>query len=194
MRFTKMFASVLVAAGVLAQPTPAQEKDKPMPDASALYSFTMNSIDGKPVPLSSYKGKVLLIVNVASFCGYTPQYEDIEKVFEQYKDKGFSVLAFPANNFGNQEPGTDQEIKDFCSLKYDVSFDMFSKINVKGPNQHPLYRYITTESPVRGEVKWNFQKYLVDRKGTIVAMFPTKVKPTDDEFIEKLEALLAEKP
>ena len=193
MRIRSVFAGVLIA-GVLAQPTPAQEKDKPMPETTTLYSFTMNSIDGKPVPLSSYKGNVLLIVNVASFCGYTPQYEDIEEVYEKFKEKGLRVLAFPANNFGNQEPGTDQEIKEFCSLKYDVSFDLFSKISVKGPNQHPLYRYITTESPVPGEVKWNFQKYLVDRKGKLVAMFPTKVKPTDDAFIEKLEALLAEKP
>jgi len=193
MRLHSIVAGVLVA-GVLAQPLPAQEKDKPMPETATLYSFTMNSIDGKPVPLSSYKGNVLLIVNVASFCGYTPQYEDIETIYERYKEKGFRVLAFPANNFGNQEPGTDQEIKEFCRLKYDVSFDVFSKINVKGPDQHPLYRYITTESPVRGEVKWNFQKYLVDRNGTIVAMFPTKVKPMDEEFIEKLESLLAQKP
>lgn len=193
MRFMTVLAPVILA-GMLAQLTPAQEKDKPMPESSTLYSFTMNSIDGKAVPLSSYKGDVLLIVNVASFCGYTPQYEDIEEVYEKFKGKGFRVLAFPANNFGNQEPGTDKEIKEFCSLKYDVTFDLFSKISVKGPDQHPLYRYITTESPVKGEVKWNFQKYLVDRKGNLVAMFPTKVKPTDDEFIEKLEVLLAEKP
>lgn len=189
MRIMNVLAPVLMA-GVLVQPTPAQEKDKLMPERSPLYSFTMNSVDGKPVPLSSYEGNVLLIVNVASFCGYTPQYENIEEVYKQYKDKGFRVLAFPANNFSNQEPGTDQEIKEFCKLKYDVSFDLFSKINVKGPKQHPLYRYITTESPFPGEVKWNFQKYLVDRSGKIVAMFPTKVKPTDDEFIGKLEALL----
>lgn len=193
MRFMTVLAPVILA-GMLAQLTPAQEKDKPMPESSTLYSFTMNSIDGKAVPLSSYKGDVLLIVNVASFCGYTPQYEDIEEVYEKFKGKGFRVLAFPANNFGNQEPGTDKEIKEFCSLKYDVTFDLFSKISVKGPDQHPLYRYITTESPVKGEVKWNFQKYLVDRKGNFVAMFPTKVKPTDDDFIEKLEVLLAEKP
>jgi glutathione peroxidase len=175
------------------RPAQAQEKEKPSSEKSPLYAFTMESIDGTPVPLASYSGNVLLIVNVASFCGYTPQYEDLEAVYEKYKAQGFRVLAFPANNFGNQEPGTNEEIKEFCNAKYNVTFDLFSKINVKGPYQHPLYRYITTESAVPGPVQWNFQKYLVDRSGTIVAMFPSKVKPTDDEFIKKLEELLAKK-
>jgi glutathione peroxidase len=192
MRFETFLAAVFVAS-LFGYSASAQEKGKPMATQSPLYRFTMESIDGSPVPLSNYRGDVLLIVNVASFCGYTPQYEDIESVYEQYKDKGLRVLAFPANNFGNQEPGSNEEIKEFCTSKYDVTFDLFSKISVKGEDQHPLYRYITTESSVPGEVKWNFQKYLVDRSGNIVAMFPSKVKPTDDDFIRALEGLLAKK-
>lgn len=192
MRTTVVLAAVLMI-GLFVQTAWAQEKEKPMSEESPLYAFTMKSIDGSSVPLSAYRGDVLLIVNVASFCGYTPQYEDIEAVYEKYKSKGFRVLAFPANNFGNQEPGTNEEIKEFCSSKYDVSFDLFSKISVKGEDQHPLYRYITTQSPVPGDVKWNFQKYLVDRSGNIVAMFPSKVKPTDEGFTKKVEELLAKK-
>ncbi len=187
-----LFALTVVVGGLFGSPARSQNKAPSTAVESPLYSFTMESIDGKEVPLSAYKGEVLLIVNVASFCGYTPQYEDIEAIYKQYKDRGFRVLAFPANNFGNQEPGTNQEIKEFCTSKFDVTFDMFSKISVKGDDQHPLYRYITTESAVPGEVKWNFQKYLVDRSGTIVAMFPSKVKPTDEEFVKVLERLLGE--
>ncbi len=158
-----------------------------------IHSFTMKTIDGKEKSLADYKGNILLIVNVASKCGYTPQYKDLEAVYRKYKDRGFRVLGFPANNFGNQEPGSDEEILEFCSTKYDVTFDLFSKISVKGEDQHPLYRYITTESAFPGEVKWNFQKYLVDREGNIVAMFPSRVKPTNKEVIERLETLLATK-
>lgn len=170
----------------------AQDKDtKPMPSAK-IFSFTMETIDGTPKPLSDYRGDVLIVVNVASFCGYTPQYKDLEAVYEKYESKGLRILAFPANNFGNQEPGTNEEIKEFCKLNYHVTFDMFSKISVKGDDQHPLYEYLTTETDFPGDVKWNFQKYLVDRKGRVVAMFPTKVKPTDKQFIAKLESLLSE--
>ncbi len=157
------------------------------------YRFTMKTIDGKDLPLSSYKGKVLIVVNVASQCGYTPQYENLEATYRKYKDRGLVILGFPANNFGGQEPGSDSEIKEFCKTKYDVTFDLFSKISVKGVDQHPLYKYLTTETPFKGDVKWNFQKYLVDKKGTVVAMFPTRVKPTDEEVVQKIEALLAEK-
>jgi len=159
-------------------------------DQQGIYGFTMKTIDGKDKHLADYKGKVLLIVNVASFCGNTPQYKDLEEVYLKYKEKGFAILGFPANDFGAQEPGTDQEIKDFCSTKYDVTFDLFSKISVKGVDQHPLYRYITTESPFPGDVRWNFQKYLVDRDGNIVAMFPSKMKPKESQVIEKIESLL----
>jgi len=170
-----------------------QSKDAKMTPEPRFYSFSMKTIDGKERSLSDYKGDVVLVVNVASFCGYTPQYKDLEAVYRKYKDRGFRIAAFPANNFGNQEPGTNEEIKNFCKLNYDVTFDMFSKISVKGSDQDPLYRYLTTETSVPGDVKWNFQKYLVNRKGDVVAVFPTKVKPTDQEFIGKLESLLSEK-
>ena len=130
---------------------------------TSLYDFTMDDIDGKPVNLGDYKGKVLLVVNTASLCGNTPQYTDLESIYEQYRDKGFEVLAFPANNFGQQEPGSNAEIKGFCLTKYSVSFPLFSKISVKGSDKHPLYRYLTEQSPFPGEVEWNFQKYLVVR-------------------------------
>jgi glutathione peroxidase len=168
----------------------AQQKETTSVDKQGVYSFIMKTIDGKDKPLTEYKGKVLLIVNVASFCGYTPQYKDLEEVYQRYKDKGLVILGFPANNFGQQEPGTDEEIKTFCDTKYNVTFDLFSKISVKGNDQHPLYRYITKDSPFPGEVKWNFQKYLVDKNGNIVAMYPSKVKPTDKEVIEKIESLV----
>lgn len=167
-------------------------QDNRMAGPSPLYSFTMKTIDGKDRSLADYKGKVLLLVNVASECGYTPQYKDLEEVYRKYNKQGFVVLGFPANNFGSQEPGTDQEIKEFCSTNYGVTFDMFSKISVKGADKHPLYKYLTTESPVPGEVKWNFQKYLVDRKGTVVEMIPTRTKPTDAGVVSKIEALLAQ--
>jgi len=157
-----------------------------------LYLFTMKTIDGKDQPLSSYKGKVLIVVNVASKCGYTPQYENLEATYRKYKDRGLAILGFPANNFGAQEPGSDSEIKEFCKMNYDVTFDLFSKISVKGEGQHPLYKYLTTETPFKGDVKWNFQKYLVDKRGNVVAMFPTRTKPTDDAVVQKIEALLAE--
>jgi len=171
---------------------PQQKEESTMPPGN-IYGFTMKTIDGKEKPLSDYQGQVLLIVNVASRCGYTPQYKDLEQVYRKYSSQGFQILAFPTNNFGGQEPGSDEEIKEFCSTNYDVTFDLFSKISVKGNDQHPLYRYITTESPFPGEVKWNFQKYLVDRKGNIVAMFSSRVKPTDKDVVERIEALLKEK-
>ena len=158
-----------------------------------IYSFVMKTNGGKEQSLADYRGNVLLVVNVASFCGYTPQYKDLEAVYEKYKDKGFRILAFPANNFGQQEPGSDEEIKTFCETNYKVTFDLFSKISVKGNDQHPLYQYITKDSPFPGDVKWNFQKYLVDKQGNIVAMFPSKVKPSADEFLKKLESLLDDK-
>ncbi len=166
-------------------------QDRPMADSSPLYSFTMKTIDGKERSLAEYKGKVLLLVNVASQCGYTPQYKDLEEVYQKYSKSGFVVLGFPANNFGAQEPGTDEEIKEFCSTTYNVTFDMFSKISVKGEDQHPLYKYLTTQSPAPGEVKWNFQKYLVDREGVVAAMIPTKTKPTNADVMSKIEMLLA---
>lgn len=185
--------SIVAAIIVLPLFVFAQTPDRTMTEQKTVYSFAMKTVDGKDRPLSEYSGKVLLVVNVASRCGYTPQYKDLQAVYEKYKDRGFRILAFPANNFGAQEPGTDKEIKEFCETNYHVSFDLFSKVSVKGEDQHPLYRYLTTESPFPGEVKWNFQKYLVDRKGKVVGMFPSRVKPTDKEIEQHLEALLDDK-
>lgn len=156
-----------------------------------LYDFTMNDIDGKPVNLSQYKGKVLLVVNTASFCGNTPQYADLETVYEQYHEKGFEILAFPANNFGQQEPGSNAEIKGFCLTKYSVSFPLFSKISVKGSDKHPLYQYLTEQSPFPGDVEWNFQKYLVDRSGNVVGRFHHRTKPLAPEIVKEIERVLA---
>src|SRR5580698_7892668 len=128
--------------------------------ASGIYTFTLNSIDGQPAPLANYKGKVVLVVNVASQCGYTPQYSALEATYEKYKDQGFVILGFPANNFGAQEPGTNEEIKTFCTRKFNVSFPMYSKISVKGADQAPLYAYLTKDTGpgITGEIKWNFTK------------------------------------
>ena len=156
-----------------------------------VYDFTLNDIEGKPVSLSQFRGKVLLLVNTASFCGNTPQYTDLEKLYEQYREKGFEILAFPANNFGQQEPGTDAEIKTFCYTKYSLSFPLFSKISVKGDDKHPLYRYLTEQSQFPGEVEWNFQKYLVDRSGKVVARYHHRTKPLAPDIVQDVERVLA---
>lgn len=158
-----------------------------------LYDFTMDDIDGKPVNLNQYRGKVLLVVNTASLCGNTPQYTDLESIYERYHDKGFEVLAFPANNFGQQEPGTNAEIKGFCLTKYSVSFPLFSKISVKGSDKHPLYQYLTEQSPFPGEIEWNFQKYLVDRSGNVVGRFHHRTKPLAPEVVNEIERVLTSK-
>ena len=160
--------------------------------ASGLYGFTLNSIDGKPAPLADYKGKVVLIVNVASQCGYTPQYSALESIYEKYKDKGFVILGFPANNFGAQEPGTNEEIKTFCTRKYSVTFPMYSKISVKGDDQAPLYSYLTKETGtgITGDIKWNFTKFLVDREGNVVQRFEPAVTPDSKEVTGAIEKLV----
>jgi glutathione peroxidase len=172
----------------------AQEERLLMAAKSAnLYDFTVEDIDGRPVNLAAYKGKVLLLVNTASLCGNTPQYIDLERIYEEYHDKGFEVLAFPANNFGQQEPGTNAEIKGFCLTKYSVSFPLFSKISVKGSDKHPLYQYLTEQSPYPGEVEWNFQKYLVDRSGQVVGRFHHRTKPLAPELVREIERVLTAK-
>ena len=158
---------------------------------STVYDFTLNDIDGKPVSLSQFKGKVIMLVNTASLCGNTPQYTDLETIYEPYKDQGFEILAFPANNFGQQEPGTNEEIKGFCLTKYSVGFPLFSKISVKGGDKHPLYQYLTEQSPFPGEVEWNFQKYLVDRSGNVVARYHHRTKPLAAEVVKDVERFLA---
>lgn len=199
----QLLVGALAAIGVIAgggsidplEPTYAQAN----PEGTALmaaqtsmvYDFTLNDIDGKPVSLSQFRGKALLLVNTASFCGNTPQYTDLEKMYEQYREKGFEILAFPANNFGQQEPGTNAEIKTFCYTKYSLSFPLFSKISVKGNDKHPLYRYLTEQSPFPGEVEWNFQKYLVDRSGKIVARYHHRTKPSAPDIVQDVERVLA---
>ena len=160
--------------------------------ASSVYDFTLPSIDGQDAPLSQFKGKVLLLVNVASKCGYTPQYAGLESLYEKYKDQGLVVIGFPANNFGAQEPGTDAEIKTFCSTKYSVTFPLFSKVSVKGDDTTPLYQFLTQKAnpSVAGEIKWNFTKFLIDRKGKVVARFEPKVTPDSPEVVEAIEKLL----
>jgi len=161
--------------------------------AGGVLGFTMKNIDGKDVPLSRYRGKAFLIVNVASRCGHTPQYKDLEALYRKYKEKGFAILGFPANNFKQQEPGTDAEIKQFCTTNYDVTFDMFSKISVKGDDQHPLYTFLTSDTANQkfaGDVKWNFTKYLVDRNGNVVGKFASGVSPMSEEVIAAVESAL----
>ena len=159
--------------------------------ASSIHEFTLSSIDGKAAPLSEYKGKVVLLVNVASRCGLTPQYAGLEALYRKYKDRGLVVLGFPANNFGSQEPGTNEEIKQFCSRKYDVTFPMYSKISVKGDDQAPLYQFLTdAATDTGGEIKWNFTKFLAGRDGRILARFEPKVTPDSPEVIAAIEKAL----
>jgi len=182
---------------------------------SELYDIPIRKADGGETKLDGFRGKVLLLVNVASKCGLTPQYEGLEKIYKRYKDRGLMILGFPANEFGHQEPGTDAQIQEFCSLNYGVSFPVFSKLVVKGPGQHPLYAYLTRAQPEAskpgspilrvlrktlhsgsftgeaGEITWNFEKFLVDREGEVAARFSPDTKPEDPGLIGAIEAELA---
>jgi len=163
--------------------------------AKSIYDFTMRSIDGQQVSLSSYRGKVVLLVNVASRCGFTPQYAALEAVYERYKDRGLVIVGVPANNFAWQEPGTDAEIKTFCSRKYNVKFPMMSKVSVRGAGKTPLYVFLTdkSENPaIGGEIKWNFTKFVFDRNGNPVARFEPKVTPDSPQVIAAIEAALGQ--
>ena len=158
--------------------------------AGNIYDFTLNSIDGSPAPLAAYRGKVLLVVNVASKCGFTPQYKALEGLYEKYKGQGLVIAGFPANNFMSQEPGTDAEIKTFCTRTYGVTFPMYSKISVKGKDIAPLYEYLTEAKG--GDIKWNFTKFLVGKDGAIVARFEPAVKPDDPQVTGAIEKALAQ--
>jgi glutathione peroxidase len=165
-----------------------------MAGEKSIYDFTMNSIDGESTPLSKFQGKVVLVVNVASRCGFTPQYSALEKVYEKYKDRGFLIVGFPANNFGGQEPGSNQEIKTFCSTKYNVSFPMMAKVSVKGEDKTPLYRFLTdkTANPsTGGEIQWNFTKFLIGPDGRPVARFEPNITPDDPQVTAAIEKELA---
>lgn len=160
---------------------------------SNLQSIPLKDIDGKETSLKAFHGKVLLVVNVASQCGLTPQYEQLEALQLKYKDKGFSVLGFPCNDFAGQEPGTNEQIKQFCSTKYSVTFPMFDKLHVKGPEQHPLYAQLTGKGATfPGDVTWNFGKFLVGSNGQVIARFEPKVTPDSPEVIKAIETALAQ--
>jgi len=160
--------------------------------AEGFYALQAKTIEGKSLPLTPFAGKVTLVVNTASECGFTPQYQGLQEIYEKYKGKGFEILAFPSNDFGGQEPGSNTEVKKFCELKYRTTFPLFEKGPVKGPEKQPVYKWLTeTGNPeLKGEVGWNFEKFLIDRQGKIVARYKSKVKPTDEELTSKIEALL----
>ena len=162
--------------------------------ADSIYDIPLKDIDGKDASLKPYQGKVMIIVNVASKCGFTPQYTALEALYQKYKDQGLVVLGFPCNQFAHQEPGTDAEIKQFCSSKYNVTFPMFDKLEVNGANRHPLYVLLAgKESPFAGNIGWNFTKFLVGRDGKILKRFNSPVKPESPEMIQAIEAALAAK-
>jgi glutathione peroxidase len=170
-----------------------KENQKKEMKMNSVYDFKVADIDGNDVNLADYKGKVLLIVNVASKCGFTPQYKGLENIYRQYKDKGFEILGFPSNDFLGQEPGTNEQIKSFCQLNYTVSFPMFAKISVKGKDIHPLYKFLTeksTDPNFAGGITWNFNKFLIDRNGNIINRFSSRAEPQSPETIKAIEDAL----
>ena len=182
------------AAAGLALGAVAAQGEEP---AKSFYDFAVKDIDGQDVDLAGYKGRVLLVVNVASRCGFTKQYAGLEKLYQAYKDRGFAVLGFPANDFLGQEPGTEAEIKSFCSLTYGVTFPMFSKISVKGKTIHPLYAYLTDDARhpgFGGAISWNFNKFLIGRDGAIRARYGSRTAPEDPELAAAIEAALQAAP
>lgn len=173
-----------------AAPEPIEEKKMVSKD---VLGYEMEMLDGTMVKLESYRGSVVLMVNVASACGLTPQYEGLEALYREHKKEGLVVLGFPANDFGAQEPGTNEEIAQFCSGKYDVTFPMMGKIHVKGKEVHPLYKQLAAQpEPIGGEPEWNFAKFLVNRKGEVVARFGSRTTPSDPGLVEQVKKLLAE--
>src|SRR5437763_180585 len=183
----KLITAVVLALFAGAQSKPGSTQVPPV------LSFTMDSINGKPIDLSKYQGRVVLMVNVASQCGYTPQYEGLEELHKKYAAKGLSILGFPANDFGAQEPGTNGEIAQFCKQNYGVEFDMFSKIVVKGPDQAPLYKYLTSHPKFRGQVDWNFEKFLIGRNGEVIGRFKSEIEPSSKQMLSAIESALASK-
>ncbi len=181
----------LVAFSAMAE-APAKEKSAV---TDSVLKFQVKDIDGKPVDLAKYKGEVILIVNTASMCGYTDQYTGLEAIYEKYKGKGFEILAFPANEFGKQEPGSNADIKTFCSTTYKVSFPLFSKVVAKGEGIDPLYKFLTspeTDPKFAGEITWNFNKFLVNRKGEVIARFASGDAPESAKVVKAVESALAE--
>jgi glutathione peroxidase len=197
MQITIFVALVLALAVFAWADEPQASTTRPASRPDSPLSFTVKTIDGQDKNLADYRGKVVMLVNVASKCGNTPQYESLEAIYQKYKDKGFVILGFPANNFRGQEPGTNAEILQFCTSKYHVTFPMMAKISVKGEDIHPLYQYLTeapTAGQFAGEVDWNFAKFLVGRDGKVVARFRAKVKPDDAAVTEAIDKALAVQP
>jgi glutathione peroxidase len=180
-------AKKAAAGDVITAPTAKAAKNSPLDQK-------VKDIDGKDVDLAQYKGKVVMLVNVASKCGNTKQYKQLEEVYDKYKEKGLVIVGFPANEFGGQEPGTEAQIKEFCTAKYGVSFPMMSKIVVKGDGIHPLYKQLTSTPGLEGDVSWNFQKYIVDRNGAVIAKIAPKTMPDDAKVVDVIEKALAAAP
>lgn len=173
------------------------DKQETESEAGSVHDFEVKNIDGEAVSLSKYKGNVVLLVNVASRCGLTPQYQDLQALNEKYRDRGLRVLGFPANNFGAQEPGSNEEIKSFCSSKFSVTFDLFSKVSVLGDDCCPLYRFLTdtqANGKFGGDIKWNFTKFLVDADGKVIARFEPRLKPSEKEVTDAIEKALEKTP
>ncbi|HAE40289.1 MAG TPA: glutathione peroxidase [Candidatus Riflebacteria bacterium] len=171
-------------------------KSHPVEEKKSVLEYTLALADGKEQPLENFRGKVLLLVNVASNCGFTGQYEGLQKLHTKYESEGFSVLAFPANDFLGQEPGTNEEIVTFCRMNYGVTFPVFAKISVIGAEQHPLYRFLTNETTnpgFSGSISWNFNKFLIDRQGKVIAKYGSRTVPEDAELVAQLEKALEEK-
>jgi glutathione peroxidase len=180
-----------------AEDQPQEKKTVTAETANSPLDFTLDNIDGQPTDLAQFRGKVVMLVNVASRCGFTGQYRDLQALYSKYGDDGLVVLGFPANNFMGQEPGSNAQIKEFCSTKYDVTFPMFSKISVKGDDQAELYKYLTDKEKhgkLGGPIRWNFTKFLLDREGNVVARYESRTKPTNRKVVEVIEAELAKKP
>jgi glutathione peroxidase len=185
---THIIYLLIITASVFLSKTEASNTNKVNQMDKNIKQIIVKDINGKSVNLSDYKGKVLLIVNVASYCGYTKQYAGLEEIYKKYKDKGFEILAFPCNQFGEQEPGTNDEIKNFCSSKFDVTFKLFDKIDVNGKDKSPLYSILTdNEVTGKADIKWNFEKFLIDKNGNVVARYTSKVEPKSEELISVIE-------
>lgn len=191
-----LMISLVMADGVFSPRAEAKAKVKagkaksaataPAPAESGFYGFTVKDAEGHDVKLSDYRGKLVLVVNVASKCGYTPQYEGLEKLYQDYRARGFVILGFPSNQFRGQEPGTDAEIQQFCKLTYGVNFPVLAKIDVKGENANPLYRWLTSREQFKGDITWNFNKFLIGRDGRVTGRYPSATKPEElNDVIKK---------
>ena len=171
-------------------PSATTEKEESKMSASTFFSLNALDIEGNDVNLGKYKNKVVMFVNTASQCGFTPQYKGLQAIYDKYKDRGFVILGFPANNFGGQEPGSNEEIKTFCTMRYKVTFPMFAKISVKGDDQHPLYKHLTSHEKFGGDVSWNFNKFLANHKGELINRFDSRVKPESETIATAIEEAL----